>query len=142
MYRSRSRQHEHEFLGEESEAEFDGRYVYVYEQCGHAPVIDSVTDHARDETYTEHGDRCDAQRTVNVAVSNPVHVESGEEVEYDGNTDLWQALMNGENAESIKAEAIGVFGRRSPDKISSVVVEHEGEEYEIELTRDSVEVSV
>lgn len=143
MQRSHSRQdnHEHEFPGEDADAEFDGDYVYVYEQCNHAPVINSVTDHERDETYTETGVRCEAQRTANVKVADPVGVDTGLAVEYDDNPEMWEAIME-EVADDIIETAMVDFTGYDPVKVSSVVTEDwNTEQYEVELTLEDVGVT-
>lgn len=133
--------HEHEFLGEDADAEFDGDYVYVYQQCTHAPVISSVTDYSRDETYTETGPRCEAQKTVYVKVENPVNVETEHEVEYDETPELWEQVVFPVEDE-IMEEALVEFSGPDPAKQSVVTSQPEGfDEYEIELVRDEVNIN-
>jgi hypothetical protein len=46
----------------------DGAFIVIY-RCHHAPVVDSWTDSARDETYTQHGSRCEAEKHVRLDAS-------------------------------------------------------------------------
>lgn len=133
-------QHRHEFPGEEIEAEFDGRYVYVYEYCEHAPLLHSVTDHQNDRTFDVHGDSCEAQRTTNVIVSNPEESETGTEITYDDYLDLWNGIMN-ENADTLKKAAKREFGKEEPEEGITVTVEYATAEYDIGLELDDREVS-
>jgi len=41
----------------------DGAFILIY-QCRHAPVEGAWTDSVRDEMYTKHGPRCEAERQV------------------------------------------------------------------------------
>ena len=60
----------HECVFEEPTDEYfdDGAFIVVY-QCGHAPVLNSWTDHERDEIYTEHGPQCEITKYVRLDVS-------------------------------------------------------------------------
>ena len=62
-------EHEHEFVDEADEELFEDGAFIIIDRCYHAPVTGSYTDSARDETYTSHGPRCEAERHVRLDAS-------------------------------------------------------------------------
>jgi hypothetical protein len=70
------REHDHEFYGE-CDIDTDYENVYVNERCQHAPILNSWTDDARDETYYETGPRCETVRRTRYEEAS---------VEFDGET--------------------------------------------------------
>lgn len=65
-------QHSHEFHAEDATAIVEDGHIYVTEQCSHEPIIDSVTDDARDETYVETGPRCERTRETTLPATTIV----------------------------------------------------------------------
>lgn len=134
-----SRQHEHEFLAEREDdvtVEFDGDYVYASVQCIHAPVISSAHSEKHDETFYEHGPRCEATRRTDVKVSDPVNEMTGETVTYDDQPYLWEniVLSNIDNLERIVAEQM--VGEWAEDEAAFATVGPDGDRYRIDLEVD------
>lgn len=61
--------HEHTFAEPDREIFEDGAFTVIH-RCNHAPVVNSWTDSARDETYTKHGPRCKAEKYVRIDASS------------------------------------------------------------------------
>jgi len=68
--------HEHEFEEPNREVFEDGVFI-VITQCNHAPIENSWTDGARDETYTKHGPRCEAEKHMRLDASRLGVLEEG-----------------------------------------------------------------
>lgn len=133
-------EHEHEFLVEHDEdviVEFDGRYTYASVQCNHAPVLSSATSERHDETFYEHGPRCEVAQYTDVRVSKVTHVETGHEVDREISSVTWERVVH-HNYEAIEEEvATSMVGEWGDDE-SSLTVESpaSGDEYCIDLEVD------
>lgn len=145
MRKKPSHDHEHEFIvdgPDEVIVEFDGDYVYASVQCDHAPVLSAVTSERHDETFYEHGPRCEVTQRTDVEVSNPVNEETGETVEYDDDQYFWENIVLS-NVESLKREVVeSMVGEWADDETTFVTVGPDGDRYRIELEVDERSVDL
>lgn len=134
--------HEHEFLGEEAEVEMDidDNLIYVYEYCAHAPVISSVTDTERGETYTETGPRCEASRTTTIELSDPIYENVDRKVtqkEWEG---MYEAVYEGIEDELIEVALTQFTGHGAVHEFSVKTTEWKNGQFIVEMTAEDREV--
>lgn len=161
--------HDHEFMVESYDdwfAEWDEDSVMAYVYCQFRPLISSATDYERDETYDAYGDRCQAQLRIywsfdeallmyevaegEASAAQPDSEESGDGDEVPVGDETTQELLSKVNLyEETK------HGDELPDGHTFVsmadvidvgdetvlVVEHEGNEYELVWTVEDIEVT-
>jgi hypothetical protein len=103
-----------------------------HEQCRWAGVVDSYTDHRRDETYYETGAECEAERHYRFELAY-VFDESGtrldrddiDRLEEEGDETVIEAVIAAERAFPEETEVVDI----DPDRQEGqVVVGHDGVE--------------
>jgi hypothetical protein len=124
--------HDHEWMpvGELVPVLEDWAAIF-YEECEWAEIVDSVTDHQRDETYYETGEECEAERHYRFELDYVID-EPGQRLDRDG----LDALEGDERFETV-IEAVIATERAFPDETEivdidpdrdngQVVVQHNG----------------
>jgi hypothetical protein len=99
-----------------------------HEQCRWTEIINSYTDHQRDETYYETGAECEAERHYRFELA---YVESDEErldrdeLEQNGHESALEAVIEAERAFPDETEIIEIDPDRQQGR---VVIRHDGVE--------------
>jgi len=126
--------HEHEWMPVEGLSPvLEDMAAIFHEQCRFAEVVDSYTDHRRDETYYETGAECEAERHYRFELAYVVD-ESGTRLDRDDIDRLEEE--NDERFETV-IEAVIAAERAFPDEAEvvdidpdrrngQVVVRHDG----------------
>jgi len=122
--------HEHEWMPVEGRSPvLEDMAAIFHEQCRWAEVVDSYTDHRRDETYYETGAECEAERNYRFELAYVID-ESGtrldcddiDRLEEEGDETVIEAVIAAERAFSEETEVVEIVPDRHEGR---VVVQHD-----------------
>jgi hypothetical protein len=107
-----------------------------HEQCRWVEVVDSYTDHRRDETYYETGAECEAERDYRFELAYVVD-ESGTRLDRD---DIDRLEEDGDDRFETVIEAVIAAERAFPDETEVVEVDPHRDEGQVVVRHDGVEL--
>lgn len=85
--------HEHQWhIDEQEPATYEGQTITIRELCEFVEINGSYHSERHDETFYDEGEACGAMRLTKFGVSDPIHVDSGETIDYADETVLVEAL--------------------------------------------------
>jgi hypothetical protein len=126
-------EHDHEWMPVEDQSPvLEDMAAIFHEQCRFAEVVDSYTDHRRDETYYETGTECEAERHYRFELAYVID-ESGQRLDRDdidrlekeGDETVIEAVIAAERAFPEETEVVEIDPDRQEGR---VVVQHDGVE--------------
>lgn len=128
--------HEHEWMPvEELHPVLEDMAAIFHEECRFAEVVNSYTDHQRDETYYETGAECEAERHYRFELT---YVDAGDErLDRD---ELDRLEQEGDDRFETALEAVIEAERALPDKTKLIEIDPDRERGRVIIRHDGVEI--
>lgn len=129
--------HDHEWMPVEGLSPvLEDLAAIFYEQCRFAEVVDSYTDHRRDETYHETGAECEAERHYRFELAYVVD-ESGTRLDRD---DIDRLEEEDDNRFETVIEAVIAAERAFPDETEVVDIDPDRRNGQVVVRHDGFEL--
>jgi hypothetical protein len=129
--------HDHEWMPVEGLAPILEDWAAIFhEECRHAEVVDSYTDHQRDETYYETGAECEAERHYRFELAYVVD-ESGARLESD---DIDRLEQEHDERSNTVIEAVIAAEQSFPDETEVVDIDPDRSNGQVIVQHDGFEL--
>lgn len=129
--------HDHEWMPVEELAPILEDWAAIFhEQCRWAEVVDSYTDHQRDETYYETGAECEAERHYRFELAYVIN-ESGVRLESD---DIDRMEQKAEERSKTVIEAVIAAEQAFPDETKIVDIDPDRSNGQVVIQHDGLEL--